>query len=411
MGGQGVVRALVSAGTVAALALGLPSVASADETVVVRGTAFPDAAAQLAYVGCTDLLAPPEGQVLQPYIGRGPGQAPAGARSLGYDLAGGTAIGAQYVVGSMVTTSTASLGVFAPRGAQGLAVAGFQEPADAGTHLIWFGSAPISAAAGGWQTVEATPLAYTWTKYDMATRTAVPGQQPVPAQGVPEFAAAHGGDGAGLYAITFGCDGAPFSMDAMRIGSPGRVTTYDIEGLATVLTMTGSEAEVTLGEEVTLRGRLRATTGGRVRSATVILERRATTGGPWETVRVVRADEREAVARISPAQSAVYRWRFVDRPLAEGSVSPTFLVRVVPADAPEPPHTPTPPPTDDPTGDPTDDPTPDSDPESDPESTPTPTLPPPPSEPATPETTPSTPEASPSDLATASATAPEQPAA
>ena len=61
--------------------------------------------------------------------------------------------------------------------------------------------------------------------------------QPDPATPVGEFVAAHGGDGPGLYAITFGCDGAPFTMDAMRDRPPGDVTTYDIEGLATVVSI------------------------------------------------------------------------------------------------------------------------------------------------------------------------------
>ena len=191
MGGEGVARALVALGAAAGLALGLPAAAHADETVVVRGTAFPDAGAQLAYVGCSDLLAPDaaDPQVLQPYIGRGPGQAPAGARSLGYDLDGGTAIGSQHVVSSMIGTTTASLTVFAREGAQGVAVAGYQEPADAGTHLIWFGTAPLTAPAGAWHTVDATPLAYTWTKYDMSTRTPLLAQQAGPAQPVAAFAA------------------------------------------------------------------------------------------------------------------------------------------------------------------------------------------------------------------------------
>src|SRR5215207_11096391 len=140
MGGLPISRALVALGTAAAVMLGLPSSAQADE----------------------------------PYIGRGPGQATAGRRSLGYDLSGGTAIGSQHAVPSMVGITTASLSVFAPEGAQGLAVAGYQEPADAGSQLIWFGTAPVAAPAAAWHTVEVTPLAYTWTKYDMSTRTALP---------------------------------------------------------------------------------------------------------------------------------------------------------------------------------------------------------------------------------------------
>lgn len=389
MGGPLRSRALVAVAATAALTLGLPAASYADETVVVRGTAFPDASTQLAYVGCTDLFSRDQ-QVLQPYIGRGPGKAPAGARSLGYDLAGGTAVGSQHVVSSMVSTTTASLSVFADQGAEGLAVAGYQDPADAGTQLMWFGTASVTAPAGGWHTVEATSLTYTWTKYDMTTRTPVTAAQPADST-VETFAAAHGGDGAGLYAITFGCDGAPFSIDAMRIGSPGAVTTYDIEGLATSLTISGSATTIAAGEQVTVRGALRSSTGGRIRSATVILERRFSSGGSWENIRVVSAGDPDAVARLIPAQSAVYRWRFVDRPLAEGTVSPTFKVTLVPEESDDPTPTPEPTPTPSPTE------TPSEDPSTDP--TPTPTLPSP-SETSTPEPSPSQPEVespSPSD--------------
>ena len=242
MGGTTFSRAVVAAGAAAALALGAPAASHADDTVVVRGTAFPDANAQLAYVGCTDLLAPDASQPLQPYIGRGPGEAPAGARSLGYDLAGGTAIGSQHVVSSVIGNNIATLGVFAPEGATGLAVVGYQSPLDQGTMAMWLGVAPVSAPAGQWTTVAATPRAYTWTKYDMSTRTVLETALGA-ATPVGEFVGAHGGDGPGLYAITFGCDGAPFSMDAMRIGTPGDVTTYDIEGLATAVSMSGVDGQ------------------------------------------------------------------------------------------------------------------------------------------------------------------------
>ncbi len=66
-------------------------------------------------------------------IGIGPGAAPAGTRSLGWDLAGGNAVGALFPVDSMLGTSTASLAVNAAGRATGVAYAGYQEPADAGT--------------------------------------------------------------------------------------------------------------------------------------------------------------------------------------------------------------------------------------------------------------------------------------
>ena len=86
----------------AAVAALLPlAPATADSTVVVRGTAFPSGRdAQLSFVGCDDpyVLA---AEQPQPYVGIGPGQAPAGTRSLGYDLAGGNAIGSVHYVDSM----------------------------------------------------------------------------------------------------------------------------------------------------------------------------------------------------------------------------------------------------------------------------------------------------------------------
>jgi hypothetical protein len=383
-----VARALVALGAASGmtlgLVLGLPATAHADQTVVVRGTAFPGPEAQLAYIGCDDLFTHDD-QVVTPTIGRGPGRAPSGARSLGYDLAGGTAIGSQHVVPSVIGNNIATLSVFAPEGVTGRAVVGYQSPLDQGTSVMWFGVAPISAPAGGWTTVGATPRAYSWAKYDMATRRTIEAASgpPVP---VGEFVAGHGGDGPGLYALTFGCDGAPFSMDAMRIGSPGDVTTFDIEGLATSLTITGSSFVVHPGEQVTLHGTLGST--GPIAHTTVILERRDLPGGTWENVRVVPVGETGAVARLNPTRTALYRWRFVDRPLAEGTVSQPFLVTVLPVDLPEQVPTPTPTPT----------------PPTTPDPTPTPTLPPPPdpTDPPTPE--PTQPEASTSASASAEPT-------
>ena len=162
-------RVGAAVGAAAALTLGLPAVAHADRTVVVHGTDFPDMWAQLAYVGCDDLFVRDD-QTLAPTIGLGPNKAPSGARSLGYDLAGGTAIGSQHLVTSVVGNNTATLSVFAPSGTTGRAVVGYQAPVDSGTAVMWFGVAAISAPAGQWTTVAATPRSYAWTKYDMSTR-------------------------------------------------------------------------------------------------------------------------------------------------------------------------------------------------------------------------------------------------
>ena len=56
--------------------------------------------------------------------------------------------------------------------ATGVAYAGYQEPADAGTSLLWLGRSELVTPGGAWQTVDATTRAYTWTKYDMTTPAA-----------------------------------------------------------------------------------------------------------------------------------------------------------------------------------------------------------------------------------------------
>ena len=362
-------RACAAAAAAAALTLGFPAVSHADSTVVVHGTDFPDAWAQLAYVGCTDLFTRGD-EALAPYIGLGPGSAPSGARSLGYDLAGGTAIGSQHIVSSVLTNNVVSLSVFAPSGSTGRAVVGYQAPSDAGTMVMWFGVAPVSAPAGQWTTVTATPRDYSWTKYDMTTRAVLEPAAPE-AVSVGDFVAAHGGDGPGLYALTFGCDGAPFSMDAMRVGSPGDVTTYDLEGIDTWLAISATPLVVHPGEEVTLRGNLNASTGAPIAHATVILERLDDRTGLWENIRVVDAEDGTPVAKLTPTRSAFYRWRFVDRPVAEGSASVPFVVTVLPANEPVPDPTPTP--TQDPsTPPPSTPPTPDPVPIPDPSGTPAP---------------------------------------
>ena len=261
------------AGVAAVTALGVTGLAApsyADTTVTVQGTDFPDPArASLSFVGCDDLYKRSD-EPLTPTIGIGPGAAPSGTRSLGWDLAGGTAVGALFPVDSMAGT-TASMAVYAAGRATGVAYAGYQEPADAGTTLMWLGRSELVTPGGAWQTVDASTRVYAWTKVDMST-----GQQVAPGPGVPTtvagFVAAHGGDGPGVYTIGFGCDGTPFSMDQLRVGVPGQVTTYDVEGLRTLVSISREPGGP--DDEVTLTGRLRTVTGDPIPHATMILERR-----------------------------------------------------------------------------------------------------------------------------------------
>ena len=77
-----------------------------------------------------------------------PEPGPAGTRSLGYDLAGGNAVGSVHYVESMPRRPSRSCGD-APEGASGVWYAGYQEPADSGTATC--GSARcVPCPASGW---------------------------------------------------------------------------------------------------------------------------------------------------------------------------------------------------------------------------------------------------------------------
>ena len=302
----------------------------ADSTVTVRGTTFPSAGVGFAYVGC-DALHDRGAEPLAPTIGFGPGLPPTGMRSLGYDLAGGSAMGALFSVDSLLQTTTASVAAYAEDGGRGVAYVGYQAPGDGGTNAAWFGRADLVLAPGGWQEVDATDLFYVWSKVDMTTGALLEAGPELPSD-VATFTAANGGDAPGLFTLGYGCDGTPFHLDTLRLGTPGDVTTYDLEGMATATTMTGERASITAGERLALRGKVQVTEGGtRVPDAGLILEQQAFGTTFWETVDVVGADSAEGpTVTVEPLRRTLYRWRFVDRPLAEGSVSLPFVVEVAP---------------------------------------------------------------------------------
>lgn len=318
----------VIAGSLCALVLG-SAPAVADGTIVVRGTSFPHASqAQLSFVGCSGIFAATPEDV-QPYVGLGPGTAPAGLRSLKYDLAGGNAMGSLHYVSSMQQTTTAALSVRAAAGARGVAYAGYQEAADDGTFLVWFGRAALSGAGTGWQKIDATTLSYQWTKYDMSSQEVLDAG-PATTMSVADFTAMRGGDGPGLYTIGFGCDGQPFHMDALQIDSGAGLTTYDLEGLDTSTAIGGDAHTITAGEEVLLTGAVRHSGSQRLADSTLLLEQRAHGATGWSTVEVLDAGATDPTVAVSPLVRTTYRWRFVDRPLAEASTSREFRIDVAP---------------------------------------------------------------------------------
>ena len=326
-------RALIlAAGGIAAAVLHAAP-ANADDTVVVHGVGFPTGALSgLGIIGCPGIF----DRVAEPvtsYLSKEP--AAVGARSLKYDLAGGNAVGSQYAVTSMAGTTTAGLSVQADGGTAGVAYAGYRAPADWSSNLIWIGRAELAAAPGGWQQVDVTGLSYTWTRYDLATEQPVP---PDPAGAaidtgpatVAAFTAAHGGDGPGFYTLGFGCDGQPFRIDALRVGSPGDVTTYDLEGLTSATGITGSASTVSAGDPVTIAGNLDDELGRPVPHGLLVLEARepgSSTFVPVDGAAASVADGSSSVT-VAPSTRTLYRWQFAGTWSIDGSVSPTFSVDV-----------------------------------------------------------------------------------
>lgn len=323
---------VVGAVVAALLPVSLPvGAAFADSTVVVRGLGFgADSTTNLAIVGCSGLYDISSAPVAT-YLSPSPG-GPAGSRSLKYDLDGGTAVGSQHHVGSLAATTVAGASVLAPQGTTGVAYAGYQSPEDAGTTLLWVGRADLSVGAGAWQQVDAPGLTYTWTKYDFATQRPVDSGEAPASSTVPALMDAHGGDGAGFYALGFGCDGNPFKIDALRTGSPGDVTTYDLEGYTTATGITGSAERITAGDALTLHGSVTTDMVGPLAQGLLVLEAQQFGEQEFKPVdgAALQVSGGGTTATVQPTSHTVYRWRFGGSASADGSVSAPFTVDVAP---------------------------------------------------------------------------------
>ena len=229
------------------------SPAAADDTVVVPGLAFPTSETYLTYFGCADLFH--RGSV-PPQVRIGQAEAtPAGLRSFGVQTPGaGTASGPVTLVDSVAATT----------------VAGFSGRAELRQHRrrlrlvrlarprpgqVWAGRADL-AVGPQWQYVDAAAATYTWTLYNAASGNVV---QPGGSATIADFTAENG-DGPGYLLAGLGCDGAEYVIDALRFGSPGAVTTYDLEGI-TVTTSISATVTGPSGKRVTFTGASRDIAG------------------------------------------------------------------------------------------------------------------------------------------------------
>lgn len=300
------------------------SPAAAGDVVVVHGTELP-LGLQLSFVGCDGLFDRGDEQ-LHPYVGIGPATPPLGERSLGYDLAGGDAVGSLAYVPAVGAASSTSLSVYAEDGTTGVAYVGYTSPAQRGTDLMWIGQAQLTVPAGRWSTLTTDDLTYTWTQVDVSDGQTVtdtdPTHAPPPAT-AHDFTVMQHGDGPGFTTLGFGCDGAPFDIDALHVGS----STYDFEGLDVSATIAASAEQVHPGDTVTLTGRLRDSSGALVPDGTLTLESR-TGDGDWHTDRVLDASTTDPSVSVQPDATTEYRFTSPQRDLADAASSEPVTVTV-----------------------------------------------------------------------------------
>lgn len=315
----------ISAAALVALALTVaPTVAHADETVVVAGTGFPDRSTYLTYFGCSDLYADVPGPLVR--VTRDEA-APAGRRAVQLAVPGvGGATGAVSLVDS-VATATSTVSVRAPAGSQGVGYVWYVAP-DLGPGEVWAGRADLVAGADGWQQVDAMAATYTWTRLLAATGEVL--DEPGPAT-VAEFTADHG-DGPGYLLTGFGCDGREFGIDRIAVGTPGSVTTYDLEGWPVTTTITASSTQVDAGGDVELTA-TSTDPWGRAMSTPVQLEARTDDAAEFTPVPDGVATFTDGVATVTarPELTTEYRWAFPETDYTDAHWSEVVRVVVEPS--------------------------------------------------------------------------------
>ncbi|WP_109505860.1 hypothetical protein [Nocardioides speluncae] len=313
-------------GIVSALVLSvLPaSSAAADSTVVVHGVAFPGDAVGIAAVDCSSSFTPLN---FFPQLGidRGPDTPPKGTRSMRFSLPDGPSASGIYAdASSMSATTVVGVSLYGTAAMTGAAYAVYQAPADNGTNLYWQGRAELSQPPGGWRSVDVGGATYSWGKYNTTTGQLVQGGGSAT---VAAFTAANG-NGDGYFIIGFGCNTQTFNLDAFRVGSPGSVTTYDLEAQKTKLAISAAST-TTAGTAVTVNGRLQAIPTNDMAGQRVRLEAKAHGSSTYKFVGEDLSDDSGRVSlKVKPTKQTSYRWRFVEIDSSLGSLSAPDVVRV-----------------------------------------------------------------------------------
>jgi hypothetical protein len=298
------------------------SPAVADDTVVVPGLAFPSSDTYVTYFGCSDLFRVPP---TAPAVRIGQMEAPpAGLRSFGLLMPGaGTASGPVTLVDSVASTTEAGFSARADAGATGVAYVWY---ATRGIEQgqAWAGRAELSVGPA-WQYVDTAAATYHWTLYDVASgRVVADGGSAT----IGRFTDTHG-DGPGYLLAGFGCDGSEFVIDALRFGSPGAVTTYDLEGITVTTSIAASRAVATAGSKVTLTGASVDIAGVPV-GAPLVLQTRPAGNAAFQPVAEPFAAGvgGQVSVTVNPDRTTAYRWYMPATGYADAGFSAPVTVRV-----------------------------------------------------------------------------------
>ena len=210
----------------------LPSAHAEDPPVVVHGPYA--AVADLAFDGAADCVDYHETPAFTPKVNASDGGEPTlGDRSFKYVAERGFAVGPQveYRLDEMtklrdLTSLTVDVRSASPDlGTTGVVAAMYETSPG----QIWYGVAPVPAVPiGQWRTIDATNLVLSWRRND----------EPVSLQTtIKQFVLDHGpglnSERKARVGILYGCNGTNFYADNLRIGIADEVTTWDLEGART----------------------------------------------------------------------------------------------------------------------------------------------------------------------------------
>ena len=314
-------RAAVLLTLVSAVLWASLSPAAADDTVLVRGLAFPSADTRLTYFGCADLF---HRASTLPQVRIDQVEAPpSGLRSFGLQPGAGTASGPVTLVDSVAATTVAGFSARADQGSSGVAYVWYVAPGiDQGQ--VWAGRADLSVGPA-WQYVDAAAATYTWNLLDAASGSLVRAGGSATIAGFT----AQNGDGPGYLLAGLGCDGSEFMIDAIRFGSPGAVTIYDLEGITVSTSIAASATSVFHGRKVTLTGASVDIAGVPV-GAPLILQARPAGSPIFRPVGppVAAAPGGAVSVRLAPSRTTIYRWFMPATGYADGGFSAPVTVGV-----------------------------------------------------------------------------------